>query len=81
MLPNFANQDYVLISKVYLSLKVGHVVVVEHPEYGTIIKRLIKLTDTHISLAGDNSDSISSRQIGNLARSAIKGKLLCRIAA
>ncbi|WP_261841123.1 nickel-type superoxide dismutase maturation protease [Aliamphritea ceti] len=83
MLPTFSEGDYVLCLRPLslLPLKVGDVVVVQHPRFGRIIKRIETLNDeSAMWLRGDNPQSTSSETMGWLARQALIGRVVLHIA-
>jgi len=57
----------------------GDVVLVDHPRFGTIIKRAIDVTPQQLWLEGANSDSLSRETMGPVERRRIKGKLVFQI--
>jgi len=77
MLPELAHGDFVIVSNIYKSLKVGDLIVAEHPEYKSIIKRIVKTCSEHgVLLSGNNSSSISSDAMGWISTQKIFGKVL-----
>ena len=83
MLPNYCPGDYVLAWRhARRSLKIGDVVVVKHPRFGTIIKRIQQVVDpTTFTLSGDNAEaSTDSSEIGPIPLDQVAGKVMWRIA-
>jgi len=77
MFPAFADQDFVLATHYWRKLLPGDVVVVNHPQYQTIIKRIVKIaSDGSLQLQGDNKQSTSSAALGNIAPQWIKAKVM-----
>ena len=74
MKPALRDGDFVLVCK-HRRPKVTDVVLVSHPEYGLMVKRLIyqDRSDNDMQLAGDNALSISSYHMGKLPSHAIIG--------
>lgn len=86
MSPVLNDGDYVLASPwaIFLSgplgLKVGSLVVVQHPQYQVIVKRLVKLDqDGRFLLSGENSASVSSKQMDWCNQSQVLGRVLLKI--
>jgi phage repressor protein C with HTH and peptisase S24 domain len=74
MKPIFRDGDFAIVCK-YRRPKIKDVVLVRHPEYGLIVKRLIHQdqSDNAAYLAGDNPLTISSYHMGKLSSDAIIG--------
>ena len=81
MYPTVNDGDYVIAyNGRFISINVGDIVIVNHPVYGTIIKRITEIFDDGaIQLAGDNPASTSSTQLGVLSNKAVIGKMLWHI--
>lgn len=79
MLPELTNGDFVIVSKLYFTLKVGDLIVAEHPKYKSIIKRIIKTSASKgVMLAGTGLASVSSDKMGWVSYQQVFGKVLCR---
>ncbi|XPF93983.1 S24/S26 family peptidase [Colwellia sp. RE-S-Sl-9] len=77
MLPELANGDFVIVSTFYWSLNVGDLIVAEHPEYKSIIKRIVKLSETKgVLLSSAHQSGVSTEQIGWIPKKKIFGKVL-----
>lgn len=82
MLPTLKNNDYVLgYSFLWMNFKINDLVVVNHPEYGVIVKRIvdmdIKTKEKKYALSGDNqSKSTSSEKMGWIMPEQIIAKVL-----
>lgn len=78
MLPSMAGGDFVIASRLFFHLKVGNIVIVDHPDFHKIIKRIEKISPSgQLWLTGDNhSDSVSSKQMGWVDRKNVKAKVL-----
>ncbi|WP_426358170.1 S26 family signal peptidase [Pseudocolwellia sp. HL-MZ19] len=77
MLPELAHGDFVIVSKFYKSLKVGDLIVAEHPEYKSIIKRIVQVSaEQGVLLSGNNSASVSSEKMGWISSKKIFGKVI-----
>ncbi len=72
-----ANGDFVIVSRYFWRLSQGDLVVVNHPVYQRIIKR-IQYMDSHqrLWLSGNNSASLSSEKMGWVEKSWVEGKVL-----
>nr|WP_159063613.1 S24/S26 family peptidase [Thaumasiovibrio occultus] len=79
MLPSLRCGDFVLLACWKTRLLVGDDVVVEHPHYGRIVKRIASVDGEQVTLTGTHASSVSSAQMGAIARSAIVGKVVYRI--
>ncbi|MEM1112794.1 MAG: S24/S26 family peptidase [Pseudomonadota bacterium] len=80
MAPELNDKDYVLIVRGPRSrYLVGQVVMVRHPELGTIIKRILEVKGRRYRLAGDNPASMPSYKMGWIHHSQIAGRVLTRI--
>lgn len=78
MLPNFQSGDYVIALKIfrYKSLKAGDVVIINHPVYNEIIKRIRSIElDGSILLQGDGFQTTSSEKIGAVKKEWLIGKV------
>jgi len=73
MRPTLAPGDYLILTKARF-LEPGFVVVVEHPKYGMIIKRITSIGLKTIRLAGDSPESTDTADMGDIAFSQIKGR-------
>ncbi|WP_051221683.1 S24 family peptidase [Neptunomonas japonica] len=79
--PIFRDGDYIVsFSWRFSRYRVNDVVIVRHPIYGSIIKRIIDIDNAGaVLLAGDNPASTSSEKIGRQPKQLIIGKLLWHI--
>jgi len=59
-------------------LKVGDTIVFEHQLYGRLIKRIAAFDSetTEAYVEGTGPDSLDSRRLGTVRRSAIRGKVI-----
>jgi nickel-type superoxide dismutase maturation protease len=83
MLPNYCPGDYVLTWRpARRSLKSGDVVVVDHPRFGNIIKRIQQVLDpVTFTISGDNTTaSTDSTDLGPVSIEQVRGKVVWRIA-
>lgn len=81
MSPTFHQGDYVLcLTWPIFWLRKSQVVVVNHPRYQTIIKRIKYISCTRgYWLAGDDPQSTSSNKLGFVAHEDIAGLVLLKI--
>lgn len=83
MSPNFVHDDYVLsFAWCCTRYRKGDVVLVKHPQYRTIIKRIADVNRSigEVLLVGDNSASTSSESLGWLKYNNLMGKVIWHIA-
>lgn len=82
MLPSLRSGDFVIANKLYISIEVEDVILVNHPTYARIIKRVSKVCQKKgVYLVGDNDESVSSDQMGWVSLSQIQAKVLFSIKA
>ena len=75
--PTLEEGDYVLTCRGYCTPKVNDLVVVNHPVYQRVIKRVVAISpEKALRLSGDNSRSVSSEQMGWIGERWILGKVL-----
>ncbi|MGB0211117.1 S26 family signal peptidase [Algiphilus sp.] len=82
MFPAYPGGDYVLAWRHPLQrFAAGDVVVVDHPSYGRIIKRIAAVdADRRLRLTGDNiAESTASQLLGDVGSDRIVGRVICRI--
>jgi len=83
LFPEYRDGDFVIISKIpiYLNrLKSGDTVVFHHQIYGRMIKIVeAVLKDGSVKVSGHDPDSLDSRQLGNIPRNILVGKVLFHI--
>lgn len=80
MSPVLNEGDYVIASSWWLKLKLGSLVVVRHPQYKIIVKRILELRhDGAFLLSGENAASVDSQQMGWLTKNDLLGIVLFSI--
>ncbi len=81
MSPALHEGDFMVTTRWWLKLQIGRLVVVRHPGYQIIAKRVVAISDDgrRFLLAGDNHDSISVDQMGWLVKSNLLGVVLFSI--
>lgn len=73
MLPTLAGNDYVVTSR-FLSVKKNRLVVVNHPCYKQLIKRVHTVHDKGtFLLVGDNPDSLATEKMGFFSKQTLCG--------
>lgn len=82
--PVYNDGDFVLIAKIPVSLinlRVGDVVVFNHPEYGQLIKKVVSISDPEkkIFVIGFHENSVDSRRFGAIDKKNILGKVIWHI--
>lgn len=80
MSPAFNHGDYVFTLRWRTGLKPGDVVVVDHPRFKTIIKRIAAINPRgELRLYGDNPASTSSEALGWQSADGVIGKVIWHI--
>lgn len=81
MSPNFRHGDFVIgLSWPWTNYRKGDVVVIKHPIYNNIIKRILQVDNLgNIQIAGDNPESTSSIALGVHHSKNIVSKVIYRI--
>ena len=81
MSPSLEPGDFVLASRLYLSLKPNDIIIVNHPIYSDIIKRIDRIDENNqLWLKGDNIyHSVSSEKMGAIDKKQLKGKVIYSI--
>lgn len=74
MTPTLQPGDYMIITKARV-LRPGFVVLVDHPKYGSIVKRVKFVEGGQLSLEGDGAESTSTEAMGLIGLSAVKGRV------
>ena len=82
--PFFIEGDFVVVSKipfVLRKIKAGDIVVFRHPVYGTMIKKVERISPDgeEFFVLGTHPESTDSRQFGPLRRSQLTGKVIWHI--
>lgn len=74
MLPDIQPGDYLIIRTFYKKFRVGDIVVLQHRDYGVIVKKITQLLDNGKFLVkSTNPHGISSSEIGILSIKQIIG--------
>lgn len=80
MMPSLAGGDYVIASRYFRRLKKGDLVIVDHPHYKRIVKRIHTMSENHkLLLSGENAQSISCEKMGWVSTSTVYGKVIFSI--
>ena len=82
MSPNFLEGDFVICAKFPWSIfKQNDVVLIQHPQYGMILKKIhSQVANQSFLLIGINlSESVSTQQMGIVSKDQIIGKVFWRI--
>jgi len=80
MLPSLNSGDFVFANQFYFVVRVNDVVVVNHPYYHRIIKRVARICQIRgFLLCGDHEDSVSSKKMGWVTQPQIEGKVMFSI--
>ena len=83
MQPTVSSGDYIVALKYYFKpIRAGDIVIVNHPQYNEIIKRVKHIDNQgNYWLIGDGADSLSTAKMGAICPAQILGKLYWRIPA
>ena len=82
MFPALSDNDFVITSRLFAHLRQGDLVVMQHPTYGRLIKRIDVIdSSSRIRLRGENNNSLSPDAMGWLDRKHLKGKVLLSVRA
>ncbi|MBO1254260.1 hypothetical protein J3L16_01020 [Alteromonas sp. 5E99-2] len=78
MTPTYSEGDYIVVAKwPFMKTLKGDAVVVNHPSYGVIVKRVREIIKPQsLLLQGDNPQSVSSEQMGLVDKHALIGKVI-----
>ena len=81
MSPDFQDGDFVVLTRFPIllnRLKIGDVIIFDHKLYGTLIKRIASFDPetAEAYVEGTHPDSLDSRRLGTIRRSAIRGKVI-----
>ncbi|PIE68654.1 MAG: peptidase S24 [Deltaproteobacteria bacterium] len=76
MLPELSGGDYVIATRFFFSLQPHDIIVADHPVYGLLIKRILKVETNGYRLVGDNPSSLSTETMGIIPRHRIIGKVI-----
>lgn len=81
MFPTYQHNDYVVHAHwPGMALREGMIVVVNHPIYQYIIKRIRQIDELgNMLLAGDNPQSVSQNNIGWVDKTCLLGKVIFHI--
>ena len=79
--PDYQDGDFVVLatSPHLYHIKPGDVIVFEHGEYGTLIKRVTHVLPEEVYVTGTHEHSLDSRKLGAIERKTITGKVLLHI--
>ena len=78
MTPEYQDGDFVLIFK-SKQPKLGDVIVFYNQFYGTLIKRIEKITEQGIYVIGTGENSLDSRRLGPVSPDKVQGKVIWHI--
>ena len=80
MSPEFQSGDFVLLMRLFRN-RIGRddVIVFQNQYYGTLIKRVEKITDDGVYVIGSGENSLDSRRLGPVNPAAVQGKVIWHI--
>jgi phage repressor protein C with HTH and peptisase S24 domain len=78
MTPEYQSGDFVLIAGVKHP-KAGDVIVFHNQFYGTLIKKIEKITEQGIYVIGTGENSLDSRRLGPVSPDKVQGKVIWHI--
>ncbi len=80
--PDLVSGDYVISTKVYFKIEKGDTLVVKHPLFGLIIKKVFDVCGQLFLLIGENhQESVTTKQMGWIGSQQIKGKVVLKVKA
>ncbi len=87
LFPLIQEGDFVIIFKIpffhwqVFKYRPGDIVVLKHPQYGTLIKKVDWLPSDgkELFVVGTGSESIDSRTFGPVTQAWLSGKVICHI--
>ncbi len=80
MSPKYQSGDFVLLRSVWGGrFKRGDVIAFSNQLYGTLIKRINKITDEGIYVLGTGENSLDSRRLGPVNPDVVVGKVIWHI--
>ena len=83
MQPSFNDGDFIIYLKRIFSVKpypVSSLLIVDHPKYGTILKRVLSAdNNSGYRLISDNPTGVSSEELGTCPLKSIKGRVIYHI--
>ena len=74
MAPTLMPGDYLIVTKAR-AIRSGFVVLVDHPKYGTMVKRIATVSETGVTLEGDGPESTSTEDMGQVDLKNIRGRI------
>jgi len=82
MFPEYKSGDFILIrTRSFLPsrLRSGDVIVFVNQLYGTLLKRIQRITDAGIYVIGSGEESLDSRRLGPVNPDTVQGKVIWHI--
>lgn len=81
MSPTYNHNDYIVSAYwPFIKMYKGHIVVVSHPTFNTIVKRIKSLDNQgRMQLSGDNLLSTESEKIGWVTKENLLGRVIFHI--
>jgi phage repressor protein C with HTH and peptisase S24 domain len=81
LFPDYQEGDYVLVSKFFRKARVCDVIAFRHDCYGTMIKKLSKISPDgkQYFVVGENARSVDSRQFGWISEPNVIGRVVWHI--
>ncbi|HBR98531.1 MAG TPA: peptidase S24 [Gammaproteobacteria bacterium] len=82
MSPGLQSGDFVVALTAFCRARLGRLLVVRHPQYGIIVKRVIGIdADDACWLGSDHEAGVSSERMGRVLSDHIVGRVIWRIRA
>ncbi len=80
MKPLLDDGDFVLALVIARRARVNRLLVVQHPEYGVIVKRVIGVNaDGSCWLGSENASGVDTLKMGQISQEQVLGRVLWRI--
>jgi nickel-type superoxide dismutase maturation protease len=80
--PEYQEGDFVVATTVpflFRSPRQGEVVILRHPAYGTLIKRLVRISADEFEVGSDQPGGVDSRSFGALPIRMLTGRVIAHI--
>ncbi|MEM7251909.1 MAG: S24/S26 family peptidase [Pseudomonadota bacterium] len=77
--PVYRHGDFVVVTSVGRPYRLGDDVLCDHPSFGLILKRVVRLARGGVGLGGLNLKSLNAADLGTVERDAIRGRVILHV--